>query len=76
MIAQKTTTTRSVARSNDAAVQEAIALLTRTRVQVRRWVCEVCGMVHTGSAPDACDSCGASALVQQPDLHREMSSHW
>lgn len=76
MIAQKTTTTRSVARSNDAAVQEAIELLTRTHVQVRRWVCEVCGMVHTGTAPDACDSCGASALIQQSDLHREMSSHW
>jgi rubrerythrin len=76
MIAQKTNTTRGVAKSNGAAVQEAMNVLARTRVTVRRWVCEVCGMVHTGTAPDACESCGATALVQQPDLHREMSSRW
>ena len=76
MIAQKTTTIRSVAKSKGAAVQEAMELLARTRVQVHRWVCEVCGMVHIGTAPDACESCGVSTLVQQPDLHREMSSHW
>lgn len=73
MIAQKTTT-RRVAKSNGAAVQEAMNVLTRTRVAVRRWVCEVCGMVHTGAAPHECESCGASTLIQQPDLHREMSS--
>lgn len=76
MIAQNITTTTSVAKSKDAAVQEAMELLARTRIQVRRWECEVCGMVHTGTAPDTCDSCGVSALVQQPDLHREMSTHW
>ena len=76
MIAQKTTTTTSVAKSKGSAVQEAMDVLARTRVTVRRWVCEVCGMVHTGTEPDACESCGASALVQQADLHREMSSRW
>ncbi len=76
MIAQKITATTSVAKSNDAAVQEAMQVLARTRVTVRRWECEVCGMVHTGTAPVACDSCGATSLVRQPDLHREMSSYW
>ena len=75
MIAQKTTIVRSVAKSDGVAVQEARDVLARTRVQVHRWVCEVCGMVHTGIAPNACDSCGVSTLVQQPDLHREMSSY-
>ncbi len=74
MIAQKTGTIRYGAKGN--AVQEAMNVLANTRISVRRWVCEVCGMVHTGVAPHRCESCGVSALVQQPDLHREMSSHW
>ncbi len=38
-----------------------------------RWECEVCGMVHTGLMPAACDSCGKKgSLVHLPDLHREM----
>jgi rubrerythrin len=74
MIAQRTGTIRHRAKSN--AVQEAMNVLAHSRVTIRRWVCEVCGMVHTGAAPHECESCGVSALVQQPDLHREMSSHW
>lgn len=74
MIAQRTGAVKSVAKGN--VVQEAMNVLAHSRVTVRRWVCEVCGMVHTGAAPHECESCGVSALVQQPDLHREMSSHW
>ncbi len=62
--------------AQEAAVQEAIRILAE-RPTVQRWVCEVCGMVHTGPAPQACNSCGvATALVQQADTHREMNSRW
>ena len=75
MIAQRTSTT-SVVQNGQAAVQEAIRLLA-TRTTAQHWICEVCGMVHTGAAPIECDSCGATtALVQQAELHREMNSRW
>ena len=75
MIAQRTSTT-SVVQNGQAAVQEALRLLA-TRTTAHHWICEVCGMVHTGAAPIECDSCGATtALVQQAELHREMNSRW
>ena len=76
MIAQRTITITSVVQNSQDAVQEAMRLLV-TRTTAQRWVCEVCGMVHTGAAPKECDSCGATtALVQQAELHREMNSRW
>ena len=76
MIAQRTITTTSVVQNSQTAVQEAMRLLV-TRTTAQRWVCEVCGMTHTGSAPGACDSCGvATALVPQADTRREMNSRW
>jgi len=75
MIAQKSITTY-LSPDHNAAVAEAMRLLSQ-QTTVQRWVCEVCGMVHTGSAPDACDSCGAdNALRQQADTHREIHSRW
>ena len=75
MIAQRTSTT-SVVQNGQAAVQEAMRLLA-ARTTAQHWVCEVCGMVHTGAAPEECDSCGTTtALVLQPELHREMNSRW
>ncbi len=75
MIAQRTLPT-SLVQYDQAAVQEATRLLAK-RTTARRWVCEVCGMVHTGAAPEECDSCGTTtALVLQPELHREMNSRW
>jgi rubrerythrin len=74
------TGTENVADGKDTAIEEATMILSRYRTKrtvVQRWVCEVCGMVHTGTAPAACESCGAStALVQLQDLPREMSSRW
>jgi rubrerythrin len=73
MIAQRTKTNNVVATSDDATVQAAVKLLTRKPVMLYRWECEVCGMVHTGPLPTACDSCGKEeSLVQQPDMHLEM----
>jgi rubrerythrin len=75
MIAQHMITDNKI-QKNEAAVQAAMRLLAQ-RPAPRRWVCEVCGMLHTGAAPDACDSCGVSmALVQHHDISREMNSHW
>lgn len=67
-----------VATHDKAIVEEAMRLLQGgrpTRTAVQRWVCEVCGMIHTGSTIEACDSCGkTTALVRQPDFHIEMRS--
>ena len=75
MIAQKTTITGNIVQGNDAAVREAMRLLS-SQPSTQRWVCEVCGMIHTVTAPDECDSCGAPALVQYHDFSREMNSRW
>ena len=77
MIAQKTKTNNAVVTSNEATAQAAVKLLSQNRaLMLYRWECEVCGMVHTGSMPAKCDSCGKEgAIVHQPDLHQEMSSH-
>lgn len=74
MIAQRTKTNNDVVISKDAAVQAGVkAFLQDQAVFIYRWECEVCGMVHTGPMPAACDSCGKEgSLVHQPDLHQEM----
>ncbi len=68
------------ATNHEAILQEAMFVLEQhhpRRTAVQRWVCEVCGMIHTGAAPQACDSCGNDvSLVQKADFHREMSSRW
>jgi rubrerythrin len=73
MFAQRTKTNNVVVRSNEATVQAAVKLLTQNRsAMIYRWECEVCGMVHTGPKPAACDSCGKEgSLVHQPDTHQE-----
>lgn len=76
MIAQRAKITDNRTQSNEVAVREAMQLLTK-RPSIQQWVCEVCGMIHTGAAPGACDSCGASSsLVQHLEVCREMNSRW
>jgi rubrerythrin len=76
MVAQKIMTTDIVVKSNGAAVQEATRILA-TKKAVRRWACEVCGMIHTSSAPTACECCGATVSpVQETDVRREINSRW
>ena len=76
MIAQRTKTNNAVVTSNDAPVQTAVELFSQNRaIMLYRWECKVCGMVHTGPMPAACDSCGKEgSLVHQPDLHQEMTA--
>ena len=75
MVAQRTITPAVVVNS-ESVVQEAVRLLATKRT-AQRWICEACGMIHTGTAPAACESCGkATALVQRAELHRELNSRW
>ena len=76
VIAQTTKTNKAIVTSNDATVQEAVKISPKNRpIMLYRWECEVCGMVHTGPLPAACDSCGKEgSLVHQPDLHQEMTT--
>jgi len=80
MMTDRRKTTTIAATHDKVVVEEAIWLLQQsrpTRTAVQRWVCEACGMIHTGSAIEACESCGkATTLVQQPDFHREMRSFY
>jgi len=75
VIAQRTKTNNAIATGYDATVQTAVNLFTQNRaIMLYRWECEICGMVHTGSMPTRCDSCGKEgSLVHQPDLHQEMT---
>lgn len=78
MIAQRMSINNGVVTSDEATVQAVMALLAEhKRTTTRRWACEVCGMVHTGTASTACESCGATgALMQQPDFRSQMNSRW
>jgi rubrerythrin len=77
MIAQNIIPNDVVMHSDDATVRAAVKLLTSNQAtMVQRWVCETCGMIHTGTLPTSCDSCGAPSLVHQPDFRCEMNSRW
>jgi CBS domain-containing protein len=45
------------------------------RMMASRWVCQVCGSIHLGQMPQACDSCGVDAIniVRQLDPRPEIS---
>ncbi len=75
MIAQKMITTDETMHTHEMVVQEVMRLLSRKPI-TQRWACEVCGMIYTGAAPEACESCGARELAPQTDMHLEMHSRW
>ena len=47
------------------------------RMMASRWVCDVCGSIHLGRLPAACDSCGVDAihLSRELDPRPEISPH-
>ncbi len=46
------------------------------RMIASRWVCEVCGSIHLGQMPHACESCGVESahLVRELDPRMEISA--
>jgi len=76
MIAQRTITTTNVAHYTEAAIQEAMRLVS-SRTTLQCWACDVCGMLHRGTAPEHCDSCGATiAPAQHIEPCHEFNSRW
>jgi len=79
MSAQRTKSATIEAASAVAAIQEAMHVLEQQHRNptIQRWVCEVCGMIHTSPRPQACESCGSDvSLVQLADFRTEMCSRW
>lgn len=77
MIAQRNTSYNPIEMSQENTLHAILASLHReSRVRLSRWDCDVCGMIHMGQPPLACDSCGSELLTQQPDIHIEMNNHW
>ena len=78
MISQKMITADTVVTSDEATVQAAVELLTqKPTLPIYRWVCEVCGMIHTGAKPVVCDSCGLDvSLAPLTDFRSEFCSRW
>ena len=76
MIAQRTMTNNTMVHTTEAAVQEAMRLLS-ARPRVQCWACDVCGMLHRGTAPTHCDSCGVvMSPSQRVEPCRECNSRW
>ncbi|HEX7737238.1 MAG TPA: hypothetical protein VF458_20500 [Ktedonobacteraceae bacterium] len=77
MIAQRHTSYNPMEINQEGTMHTIMALLhQRSRVNLSRWDCDVCGMIHMGQAPLTCDSCGSELLSQQADIHVEMNNHW
>lgn len=77
MIAPEHTTSNAIEINEEGTVQAVLALLSQRQVtRIPRWVCDVCGMIHIGSTPLTCESCGSECLTQQADTHCEMNNHW
>jgi rubrerythrin len=72
MIAQRTFTTTS------NILQEAAQVLDEHQMaDTSHWVCEVCGMLHAGSPPASCESCGSSdAFAEMHDERTEIGNRW
>ena len=77
MIAQRNTSYNPMEINQEGAMQTVLALLSqRSTVSLARWDCDVCGMIHMGQPPLACDSCGSEQLTQHSAIHVEMNNHW
>lgn len=77
MIAQRNINQNAMEINEKGTMQAILAALSqKPMAHTPRWDCEVCGMIHLGSMPLACDSCGSKLLVCQSHIHREMNSHW
>lgn len=77
MIAPGNTSFNSMEMNEEETMQSVLILLSQRKpVGLLRWVCDVCGMIHIGATPLACESCGNELLTLRPAIHCEMSNHW
>ncbi|HEY1351053.1 MAG TPA: hypothetical protein VGF67_15650 [Ktedonobacteraceae bacterium] len=77
MIAQRTTSATPAVMNGEETIQAMMALFSQQHpAGALRWDCNVCGMIHTGPLPLACESCGSRSLSRQSTLHCEMNNHW
>jgi rubrerythrin len=80
---QKENIDQNIAQHTPSVLREAVAIFQQyesahtTQKEPYRWVCEGCGMPHSGKAPLACESCGRTdALVSDYYLPTEMFRRW
>ena len=77
MIAQRNTSYNPIEMNEESTIHAVLALLSqRSRVNLSRWDCDVCGMIHMGQMPLTCDSCGSELLTHQSNVHAEINNHW
>jgi rubrerythrin len=77
MIAPGNTSHKTTEINEESRMRAVLALLDQRETgSIPRWVCDLCGMIHLGATPLACDSCGNELLTQQADIHCEMNNHW
>lgn len=76
MVAQRIYTNEAVHMSEEATVQTITQSFSRQPALLTyRWVCETCGMIHSGSAPTSCESCGNDlSHSHQNEIRCEMGS--
>lgn len=77
-IAQILTSNRikRVVVANGTTVLGVVSRADIVRMMASRWTCGVCGAIHLGAQPEACDACGAPGHIfgRQLDPRPEISS--
>ncbi|QBD80134.1 hypothetical protein EPA93_30810 [Ktedonosporobacter rubrisoli] len=70
-------------KEKEIAVQQAMDIIAQSQSGARKgalvrwtWICEVCGMVHLGTAPKNCECCGSSEITARQDLRSELGNYW
>jgi len=59
-----------------SAVLDDVLKILRQYHSIMRWSCEVCGMIHSASMPNTCDSCGSDLLEPYTEQHMEIGNRW
>lgn len=77
MIAPKNTNYNALKVNKERTVRAALMQFNqKPLLKSSCWTCDVCGMIHHGVTPLACESCGSELLTRLPNQHIEMNSRW
>jgi rubrerythrin len=77
MIAPRKASHNPLEINTEETIQVVLALLQeREPLNTSRWFCDVCGMIHLGATPVACDSCGNEELTKQDDTRYQINTRW